>query len=209
MNKHSDKALKTLAAMNTVPADWKQADIQWVEEEREILGWVQCPTCEGDHRVVSSEKDSMKPVTLPDEVTKSSRRSFYAKEDYARQNGLFMVKCRTCVDHNSRSRSYGYATGKVRGMVKRMVQVGYPIWPAGAQRDSRFNVYESNRYCCELCAKSLMSLQVPCVGTGTDGRVHKMWVGEDCAKKFLPGVHFFAPKKGAERGWDFVMDEVK
>ncbi len=34
---HSEKGLKTLAEMNTQPADWTYTPIKWVKEERTIL----------------------------------------------------------------------------------------------------------------------------------------------------------------------------
>lgn len=206
MTNHSLKALRTLHLMNTAPADWKQADIRWSEQERMVPGLVKCPACRGHRRVLSSEKNVYKLVTMTDEIAAKYYRPSapYAMDDYAKENGLFMVGCLKCYDYRSR-----WSTGKVRGLVKRMVMVGVPQWPVGTVFDSRFHVTETNRYCCELCSKSLKSLQVPCVGTGSDGATHGMWVGQDCAKKFLPGLYTFdlRPAKGAKLGEDFVMED--
>ncbi len=74
---------------------------------------------------------------------------------------------------------------KVTVMVKRMVHVGTPQWPVGTKFDARFNAGCH----CHLCNKVVLKTgKVPVVGTGADGVVHGMWVGCDCAKKFLPGT---------------------
>jgi hypothetical protein len=82
----------------------------------------------------------------------------------------------------TRGRMRNIPRGTVRGLVERMVMVGYPQFPAGAKFDSRF--VGRDAYCCQLCGKTIeKSGRVP---VNTDGAApHAMWVGEDCARKFL------------------------
>jgi transposase-like protein len=186
-----------LTEVNTAPGDWKQADIRWVEEERTVLRPVNCPKCHGDRHVYTLQGGT-EIVEMP--------AHFYDRQDKIRNEKLVRRACHKCVA--TRGRYQGYATGKVLGEVKAMVMVGYPVWPAGVAFDSRFRRTETQRYCCELCSKSLMSFQVPAVGKSADGRSHGMWVGTDCAKKFLPGVHIYPPADAKKKGLDIVMDEA-
>lgn len=72
--------------------------------------------------------------------------------------------------------------GKVSGIVRTTVKVGYPQFPAGARFDSRFGGGMN----CALCNKLILkSGRVPVHATGVDGVTHGMFVGEDCGKKFL------------------------
>lgn len=72
--------------------------------------------------------------------------------------------------------------GKIRGMVRANVMVGYPQFSPGTRFDSQFAAGQR----CHLCNKLIMkSHRVPVQATGDDGRAHGMFVGEDCARKFL------------------------
>ena len=89
--------------------------------------------------------------------------------------------------------------------------VGKVLWPANTKMDSRFSTAQSARYCCELCSKSLTSSltswRVPVVGVDPLGQTHGMWVGSDCAKKFLPGVHTDVQAPDGSRDHDNMVLE--
>lgn len=186
--KHSDKALETLRQMGTQPGEWHLTPIEWVEEEREVPGDVRCPECDGGKWVVYDENGDA--GTVPKLVTGtgdySARiESQRARDDYQRQArrsspGSHYGNCRRCRGTRP-GRFYNIPKGTVRGRVLAKVMVGYPIFPAGARFDSRFS---DNGNCCELCDKLIQkSGRVP---VNTDGNpAHAMWVGEDCARKFL------------------------
>lgn len=209
--KHSDKAMKTLALMGTKPEDWKQCDIKWIEELRTVEGWVKCPVCEGS-RYVLSKPDKYEIVTRPADV---SPHDFI--NSWRRERGLESVPCQNCQQwkRGGKWTCAGWvSTGKVRGLVSTKVWVGYPQWPAGTRFESRFAMSAQNRYCCELCSKTLHSLQIPCVAVRPDGDTAPlgMWVGNDCAKKFLPGAwtHVYLNQKDKNgvkmKDTDFVME---
>ena len=199
--KHSDKALKTLALLGTVPSDWKQTDIRWVDEVREVVREATCPVCYGARRV-AVDPETKQPHVIPAEIASN----FYRRESFLRAQKTTYISCENCVAKFGRHR--GYSTGKVPALVKVTVYVGYPIWPEGTKFDSRFRSSETNRYCCQLCSKSLKSYQVPVVGRDSDGQVHGMWVGTDCAKKFLGGLQIRTPEVAKKKGLDVVMDEA-
>lgn len=173
---HSKKALETLNAMGVDPATAKHADVEWRQEEREVLGKVACPACRGRAAVGK----------LPDGTTaaQDAYASQMAVSDWYR---LPVVPCETCRDWGRKYR--GQPTGRVKGLVVCKVWVGTVMWPVGTRRDSRFANFKTNRWCCELCSKTLKSWRVPVVGWDAAGTAHGLWVGEDCARKFLPGVH--------------------
>lgn len=181
MATHSEKAMATLAGMNTAPADWQLTPIKWVEEEREVMGEVTCPTCRG-HRDVCRDADGKvipPPVLVEygqpgsfDSVEKVNQYQLAARKQSRPSYG----NCPTC-----RNRK-GYCTGRVKGLVRARVMVGYPQFPKGTKFDSRF----IGGCHCHLCNKQILkSWRVPVHGGGADGRTHGMWVGEDCARKFL------------------------
>jgi hypothetical protein len=184
MATHSEKAMATLTEMGTVPSVWQLTTIKWVEEEREIMGEVTCPTCDGDRDVCRDADGKVIPPPAlvscgvgADEAAERRRQYHGEAWEQARKQGRHSYgNCPTC-----RNRK-GYCTGRVKGLVREMVMVGYPQFPAGTKFDSRF----SGGCHCHLCNKQILkSWRVPVHGVGADGRVHGMWVGEDCAKKFL------------------------
>lgn len=176
MATHSDKALTTIACMGTTPADWQLTPIKWVMEEREIIGLVRCPTCNGDKWV---RKDGDKAIPRPTGALELSEYLRLARNEAVRA-GYGYGNCPKCLYHSRKG--WGWmARGEVAGLVKATVPVGYPQFPEGVSFDSRF--CGSN---CNLCNKSIMkSGRVPVHATGADGKVHGMFVGEDCALKFL------------------------
>ncbi len=78
--------------------------------------------------------------------------------------------------------------GKVWGSKEAELWVGYPQWPEGTDFDSRFggSSVKSGGVACGLCNKTIIkSGTIPVWGKDADNKVHGMWVGSDCAKKFL------------------------
>lgn len=74
-------------------------------------------------------------------------------------------------------------TGKVWRKKTITVQIGRPIWAAGARFTSR---YFSGGCHCGLCNKAIReSGMVPVQAQDKAGGWHAMWVGEDCARKML------------------------
>lgn len=227
MSKHSDKALTTLTAMATTPEQWKHCDVLWKLEMREVPGLVRCPDCLGGKVVLKDEAgEIVKPPETDDFPPKyeDSKYDYYAWQKADRQYTAdvgaqvkaagghwdsYRGNCSRCVNQNRRARMYGYCTGKVPGMVMKEVGVGYVQWPAGVTFDSRYHGGRS----CGLCNKSVYASNLlPVTGTGDDGNVHGMWVGCDCAKKFLPGVHTYQKKKDrpelVKKVDDLVFDQA-
>lgn len=187
--KHSDKALATLTQLATTPEQWVLTEIKWVEEERLVPGQVKCPEC-GGHKWVRYDAEG-KPIARPPEaVDRGNYREYYAaqrlQEEYdhlARKEfgGGYYGNCKRC--KGTRGRWHGIPKGTVSGMVLAKVKVGYPQWPAGTRFDSRFN---DGAHRCHLCGKPIeKSGRVPVNTRPGSGVVHGMYVGQDCARKFL------------------------
>lgn len=176
---HSAKALTTLARMGTTPSQWQLTPIRWVEEEREVDGLVRCPTCHGHKfvRIVGREVIPPPPANAPHQESFAYYNE--ARRD-AHQSHQPYGNCPTC---GQMKRGWGMIPqGKVRGRVRAKVMVGYPQFPPGTRFDSQ---YASGMHC-HLCNKLVMkSHRVPVHATGDNGVSHGMFVGEDCARKFL------------------------
>jgi hypothetical protein len=176
---HSAKALATLAIMNTTPGQWQLTPIDWVEEEREVPGLVRCPTCHGHKfvRIVDGHVIPPPPHSAGHSVNFDYENA--ARHDAQKANKNY-GNCPTC---GKRKGGWGdIPQGKIKGMVRAKVMVGYPRFPPGTRFDSRF----AGGLHCNLCNKLVMkSGRVPVHATGVDGVTHGMFVGEDCAKKFL------------------------
>jgi hypothetical protein len=176
---HSAKALATLAMMGTKPSQWQLTPIEWVEEEREVPGLVKCPTCHGRKfvRIEGGRVIPPPPHSAGHEANYEYDRA--ARRDASQANKNY-GNCPTCA---MPKRGWGMIPqGKIKGMVRAKVQVGYPQFPSGTRFDSRF----SDGLHCHLCNKLIMkSHRVPVHATGDDGVTHGMFVGEDCAQKFL------------------------
>lgn len=174
---HSAKALTTLARMGTSPLQWQLTPIKWIEEEREVPGLVTCPTCHGRKfvRIVDGRVIPPPPANSRDSFAYSNE----ARRDALRANRLY-GNCPTC---GKQKGGWGMIPqGKINGMVRARVMVGYPQFPPGTRFDSQ---YAAGMHC-HLCNKLVMkSHRVPVHATGDDGVTHGMFVGEDCARKFL------------------------
>ena len=176
---HSAKALATLAIMGTTPAQWQLTPIEWVEEEREVMGYVECPTCRG-HKFVRIVDGHVIPPPPPGAGHSADfDYSNAAYRDASKANKPY-GNCPTC---GKQKGGWGMIPqGKIKGMVRAKVMVGYPRFPPGTRFDSRF----AGGLHCNLCNKLVMkSHRVPVHATGDDGVTHGMFVGEDCAQKFL------------------------
>lgn len=176
---HSAKALATIALLGTTPPQWQLTPIDWVEEEREVLGLVTCPTCHGrkfvrieNGRVIPPPPHSDGHIVNYDYDRAARHDAHAANKNYG--------NCPTC---GKPTRGWGMIPqGKIKGMVRAKVMVGYPRFPPGTRFDSRFH----DGLHCHLCNKLVMkSHRVPVHATGDDGVTHGMFVGEDCARKFL------------------------
>lgn len=190
MTTHTDKALETLRLMGTTPEQWRLADIKWVMEERVVKGEVNCPDCHGRKRVVKDAAGNIMPrpveVAYGNEGWHASHEAVRAYDLEARKQGGQRGNCERCRVHNPRARAHGYSMGKVPGLVKKMVEVGYPIWPEGVVKDSRFALTKAGYYHCQLCNKKVVKSGMVAVHTvGAGKHEHGMYVGEDCARKFL------------------------
>jgi hypothetical protein len=185
---HSAKALSTLAGMQTAPSQWQLTPIEWVEEEREVSGLVTCPTCRGEKFV--RVKDGR--VVPPPPRSSQDHLDYLDYQNAARRDahaaGMRYGNCPTCA---TRKRGWGMIPqGKVKGLVRERVMVGYPRFPPGTRFDGRFG----GGLHCHLCNKLIMrSHRVPVHAIGDDGVAHGMFIGEDCARKFL-GVRFSRQK---------------
>ena len=174
---HSAKALATLALMHTAPSQWQLTPIEWIEEEREVPGLVTCPTCHG-HKFVRIEDGRVIP---PPPI--NSRESFAYSNDAHRDASKVHKPYGNCPTCGKQKGGWGMIPqGKIKGVVRAKVMVGYPKFPPGTRFDSRF----AGGLHCNLCNKLVMkSHRVPVHATGGDGVTHGMFVGEDCAQKFL------------------------
>lgn len=189
---HSEKALKTFDMMNTKPADWGLTPIKWVQEMHSVPTKVKCSTCHGIGQAYF-RADGQLWVNKVD-----YDKNYYGWNDEQRRMRAEgkRDRCPTCPPRRGHP---SYGTGEVVEIRKRKVWVGYVQWEKGTKFDSRFALHDrTNCRVCELCSKSIfgkMSGLVPVHGKGADGTIHGMWVGEDCARKFLgikkfPKDHF-------------------
>ncbi len=209
MATHSEKALKTLELMDSAPEAWKQADVKFVKELCKVPGEVTCPDCLGGKVIARDEAGNIiRPPQTGDFPGKFGQSYDYyawheahrAYQKLAESQGAprgGRGNCQKCRCTNPRARLYGWSIGKVQGMVEQMMWVGYIQWPAGIKFQSRF---QGGRHCA-LCNKFIYaSDMVPAVGSRrSDGQALGMWVGADCAKKFLPGVWtYVSPEKGED-----------
>jgi hypothetical protein len=142
---HSAKALATLAIMSTTPSQWQLTPIEWVVEEREVPGLIPCPTCHG-HKFVRIEDGRVIPPP-PDNSPDSFAYRNAAHRDASKANKPY-GNCPTC---GKQKGGWGMIPqGKIKGLVRAKVIVGYPRFPAGTRFDSRFH----DGLHCHLCTSS-------------------------------------------------------
>ena len=180
MEKHSEKGLNTITRMNTVPADWAFVEIVWKEELRTVPTKCTCPHCFGTTHGWENWKgakcyaEAKKMTLLENKILAKAagvnESSFFQVEDFATGKGFKRGSCDKC-----------NGKGWIVMDKERLVMVGYPQWHEATLFDSRFR-----NYGCELCGKEVLKSNLyPVTARGADGRIHGMWVGMDCAKKFL------------------------
>lgn len=175
MISHSDKGLKTLELMGTKPADWGLVEIKWVQEMRPMPVKKDCPTCSRTGHA-PFEKDG----TLA--VNKISYEKDYYKWN-TREQEMWRLEKRQCPTCPPRRNWGGYGTGYVTVWKPMKVWIGYPQWEEGSRFDSRFC---DSMDTCDLCNKVIKKSGFVAVhGKDTYDKVHNMYVGEDCARKFL------------------------
>lgn len=189
MSAHSDKALKTIAAMGTTPEAWKLAPIKFVWEKHWIPGMVRCPDCLGGRYVKLDAAGAVIPPPDPKErgrgpafttphaaYVEEARNLHRAAHPDDRRRG----NCSRCRS-TKRGWGYGDSTGEVPGMVEVEGWVGHVQWPKDTAFDSRFAHND-----CNLCAKRIPSREfVPVLGVDATGQAHGMWVGRDCGRRFF------------------------
>lgn len=190
---HSEKALKTITEMGTLPADWGLTEIEWRKERRAVPTLVDCPECRG--RGEARYRPDGKLVTQ-EFMHQTVGSSYAAWLRYWEENHVTEEKCKRCPARRGHAGTR-YGTGRIWKMVTRVIYVGYVQWADGTLFDSRFGPESESYYgrmsesVCQLCSKSInKSGRVPVTGRGRDGRIHGMWVGLDCAQKFF-GVRNF------------------
>ena len=221
MTTHSDKALKTLADMNTAGTDWVHPEVKWVVQKLIVPGTITCPDCHGDRRSFYTVEDSQKAVgdntVRAAELLGLAPYMNYqrARQEHAAKLGLVEQDCRHC--YRLGKLRWGrhaalQSLGNVEAMVVKTFHLGIIQWPAGTKFNvSRFAYVDgSSPTHCQLCAKGIKKFgRVPLV-TIKDGQPRAMFVGADCARKFT-GVMVAKPE--GKKKYDIVLncnvDETK
>lgn len=179
---HSAKALETLRLMDTKPEDWQLTPIKWVREKRMAPALVKCPVCNGNRYVCKdAEGNVIPPPALVGPRSYEEEQAFwrYLRDAKAQARGDG-GNCTNCIRRNRWGGTF--SSGSVQGLAEAEILVGYPQFPDGIKFDSRFH----SGCNCNLCNKLVLkSNLVPVHGKGSDGTLHGMWVGVDCARKFL------------------------
>lgn len=186
---HGEKALKTFTQMGTEAKDWFHPAIRWVRELRWVMVEVWCSDCGGDRYVRYDAEKKLIPAPTkipPGQVghytADAERREYFnlARKEagVGTRYNLREGNCRKCQD------SRGESTGKVMDCVKRMVWVGYVVWPTDTKFIARFGEGGTKRAQCALCSKGIPSGELVPMAHDKDGKHLGMWVGVDCARKF-------------------------
>lgn len=189
MDKHSEKGMKTITLMGTAQDDWHLTPIKWQYVNMVVPVKVDCSDCRGYGRTyVNLESGKPAKDTTYQNINDRKEGGWKTKNVYQ--------KCPTC--DSGRDKRGHKSSGKVTIFKEQRVLVGTPVWAGGTLFDSRFEgkIYERDATAsgknvhsvCELCSKSITgtwSFRVPVQAKGADGRIHGMWVGQDCARKVL------------------------
>jgi hypothetical protein len=200
---HSSKAIKTIELMNTKPSDWGLVEIKYKREKRWVPEKRKCLFCWGNGSCYVRKNGESHDFWIgPDGKRRACLSGFEREKDIKK----YKLEIGTCSKCNG---------GSVIKWLKKLVWIGYPQWHKKTLFDSRFEdgFYQNKRWenatakgktlkcVCALCSKSITGIfsgLVPVTGKGADGKIHGMWVGEDCARKFF-GVKNFKKK-------DHVLD---
>lgn len=195
---HSEKALKTIAMMSTVPTDWGRTEIKWEERRIPTEVWVLCPSCAGSGRVGTLDgktvpshdahnkgaRDTIRPCETCPRVrwTRQGRRWYWQHGQEGDPGGDRHH------GHPDSRPSYHEMNGLVLATLLVNQRVGVVQWAKNTHFDSRFAASWDQ---CQLCAKVVPSqIFCPVTGRGSDGVIHGMWIGQDCAKKFFQIKNF-------------------
>lgn len=213
--KHSDKGLKTLELMGTKPDDWALPPIKWTQVMMSVPVEQDCPDCYGRGTTYVNIVTGKKATDANYEnINDRSLTGWKSKNKY--------TDCPRCIGPRTKR-----GMGKITVWKKQLVWVGEVIWAKGTLFDSRFEDAQyrrSNetpsgkdiRAVCELCSKSITSpfcSIIPVQGRGADGRIHGMWIGQDCARKILQVEVVLSEDQKAEmkkskfKGW--ILKEQK
>ena len=168
----SDKVQRTLREMECDGSAWSVPPTDIVNETRLVPTKVRCPVCQGDQYVVKNEAGVVVYPKAADDWADPNSPELRRLRFLMRQRGD-TGECARCMTRSGRT------TGEAVEMRERVVPVTYIRWPAGTLFDSRFLDG------CEACGKRNVENVVPLVAYDAAGRPHGMWVGVDCAKKFL------------------------
>lgn len=179
MNAHSEKGLKTIDLMGTKPVDWHLTPIRWEYRELMMPTKIKCPDCHGYGRTYVNQKSGKpsKDATF-ENINDRSEPGWKTENPY--------TICPTC-----KSLKGDRGSGVITVQKLQNVLVGIPVWAKDTIFDSRFEDERWNRANCQVCAlcsktiKGVWSRLVPVQAKAADGRIHGMWIGEDCARKIL------------------------
>jgi len=230
-SKHSEKALATLADMGTDGKDWYHPPVRWEMEKRWLLTEVSCPDCKRQNlyretyyaasdietssygpnkeHTVKSVRPGARAYQWPEAMRRTMHEysSREAMASFVAVNGLVKMPCQWCTGGR-----YAQPTGLVKEPRLVDCNVGYLMWPEGAVEGSRFAItgqMSKSRWHCQLCAKGInKSLAVP-LAHKKDGKLLKMFVGSDCARKFTAVAKLAQPGKDHPNyRLPFVFDET-
>ena len=215
--------------MDTKPSDWGMCEIVWKEEMRLRPVKVPCKHCGGHistyklagggvhSEPIYGDGEAWKKgeVTYDDAAMEIEKKNIliaagkspdygYVSEQHLGTLGYEKIACPHCDHRPYRSNSrfnfcnYGYTTELK--MCK--VMVGYPQWAKATNFDSRFRHND-----CNLCGKTLKRGDAyPVTGRGDNGIIHGMWVGADCAQKFL-GIKNFKKAENQVMSYEYEKEE--
>lgn len=203
---HSDKGLKTIELMGTKADQWTLTPIKWKKVKMVHPMKMDCPDCWGKGRTyVNNATGKWAADATFENINDHKPNGWRSKNTHG--------ECPRC--KNLRT---GQGSGQITKMVEQLVMVGIPVWAKNTLFDSRFSqgIYDDKRHQseknvhsgCDLCSKSIhgiWSFTVPIQAKGDDGRIHGMWVGQDCAKKVL-GIELLLTPGQKE---DMKFSEIK
>lgn len=207
---HGRRALETFRQVGTEPTDWFHPAVNWVQEERLMMVPVDCPDCQGEKFVRHGPDGAVVPMP---EKAHYGQPGYYeaskARSDYhaaARAETTSAERLSSWSSRGNCSRCLGRkhgelrSTGVVLGLRMRTIWIGYVVWPDGATIQNRFGLRGTRSDAqCALCGKGIPSGILVPLAHDRGGINLGMWVGADCAKKFVR-VAELKPDQGVNSG---------